>query len=60
MRWGVGWVIFFDEVKKNVTQQHVDLRINVGLRYLASLDKLTQPTILRYCLVSYSFLSKQY
>ena len=51
--------------KKNVTQQHVDLRVNVGLRYRASLDKLiqpnpTQPMALRYCLVGYYFLSKQY
>ena len=46
--------------KKNVTQQRVDIRVNVGLRYRATLEKLTQPTTLRYCLVCYYFLSKQH
>ena len=46
----VGWVRFFS-VAKNVTRQLADLWGNVGLRYRALLDKLTQPTGTSYCLL---------
>jgi len=48
MRYTVGWVRFFDEVK-NVTQQFLDLCEIVGLRYRALLDNLTQPTNTSCC-----------